>query len=102
MEFNLGPPPFSGLPIESRAPAKAKVPGSMHPGKSTVLVPAGVLLVALAVGCGGGKEQVTAAELVQKGDQICREQQSRFTEIQAAPLVNASDGGDQAQALHDV
>jgi hypothetical protein len=74
----------------------------MDPGKSTALVPAGLLLVALMVGCGGGKEQVTAAELVQKGDQICREEQSKFTEIQAAPLVNASDGADQAQALHDV
>jgi hypothetical protein len=73
----------------------------MHPRKSIVLVPAGLLLTALAVGCGGGKEQVTSAELVQKGDRICRDEQSKFTEIQAAPLVNASDGADQAQALHN-
>jgi hypothetical protein len=57
--------------------------------------------MAFAVGCGGGPEQVSAAELVQKGDQICRQQQSRFTEIQAAPLVTASDGAEEAEALHE-
>ena len=64
-----------------------------------------VLLAAASLALGeagcGGPEQVTAAELVQKGDQICREEQSKFKEIQSAPLVNASDGADQAGALHD-
>jgi hypothetical protein len=68
-------------------------------------IPSVVLTAALlalgGAGCGGGKEQVTAAELVQKGDQICRDEQSKFKEIQSAPLVNASDGADQADALHD-
>ena len=73
----------------------------MRRGKSIALVLTPLVLSAVATGCGGGKEQVTAAELVQKGDQICREQQRKFSEIQAAPLVNASDGGDQAEALGD-
>ena len=73
----------------------------MRPGRSIVLLLTPLVLAGVAAGCGGGKEQVTAAQLVQKGDQICREQQRKFTEIQAAPLVNASDGGDQAEALGD-
>src|SRR4051812_42883678 len=64
-----------------------------------------VLLAATALSLGeagcGGKEQVTAAELVQKGDQICRDEQNRFAEIQKAPLVSPSDGADQAEALGD-
>jgi hypothetical protein len=73
----------------------------MDARKSIALVPAALFLSAVTIACGAGKEQVTSAELVQKGDQICREEQSKFTEIQAAPLVNASDGADQAGALHD-
>jgi hypothetical protein len=57
-------------------------------------------LVTIAVaGCGGGRQQVSAAELVQKGDAICRDEQTEFKRIQAAPLRNASDGADQAEAL---
>jgi hypothetical protein len=64
------------------------------------LAPAALVTVALLSGC-GGKEQVTATELVQKGDAICRDLQKRFSEIQAAPLVTSADGADQADALHD-
>jgi hypothetical protein len=73
----------------------------MRAPRSLSLALAASLPIALGAGCGGGPEQVTAEELVQQGDQICREQQSRFTEIQAAPLVSASDGAEEAQALHD-
>ena len=65
------------------------------------LVPAFAIL-SLAGGCGGGKEQVTAAELSQKGDQICREEQGRFEEIQAHPPPNASVAADQTKELIDV
>jgi hypothetical protein len=65
------------------------------------IVPVLPAVAALALAGCGGKEQVSAAELVQKGDAICRDLQSRFSEIQAAPLVNASDGADQADALGD-
>ena len=72
----------------------------MHPGRPIALASVALLTAALLSGC-GGKEQVTAAELVQKGDAICRDLEKRFSEIQAAPLVTSSDGADQAGALHD-
>jgi hypothetical protein len=58
--------------------------------------------IALGAGCGGGKQQVTAAELDQKGDQICRDEQTKFREIQAKPLGNASDATDQTKQLIQV
>jgi hypothetical protein len=62
-----------------------------------------VPIVAVAGGCGGGgNEKVTAAELSQKGDQICREEQRRFEEIQAHPPPNASLAADQTKELIDV
>jgi hypothetical protein len=77
----------------------AIVSGSMRRARWIgLIIPTGLLLAATA-GCGGGKEQVSAAELVQKGDAICRDEQSRFNQVQAAPLRNASDGADQADAL---
>jgi hypothetical protein len=60
-------------------------------------------LVALAIAaCGGGGQQVSAEELVQKGDDICTEVQERFAEIQRAPPASASDGADQAAELLEV
>jgi hypothetical protein len=57
------------------------------------------LVGALGAGCGGGKEQVTAAELVQKADQACSTEQDRFREIQATPPANATEAADQTKAL---
>jgi hypothetical protein len=58
------------------------------------------LIGALGAGCGGGgKDQVSAAELVQKADQACREEQDRFREIQATPPANATEAADQTKAL---
>jgi hypothetical protein len=56
------------------------------------------IAVAAASGC-GGKEQVSASELVQKGDAACRDEQSRFDEVQAHPPANASEAADQTSAL---
>jgi hypothetical protein len=67
-------------------------------GRTISVFPA-LAILALAGGCGGGKQQVTAAELVQKGDQICRQEQSGFSQIQAHPPANASDAADQTKAL---
>jgi hypothetical protein len=67
-------------------------------GRTISVFPA-LAILALAGGCGGGKQQVTAAELVQKGDQICRQEQSGFSQIQAHPPANASDATDQTKAL---
>jgi hypothetical protein len=72
----------------------------VHPIRSIALVPAAIMIAALIAGC-GGKEQVSAAELVQKADAICRDLQKRFAEIQSAPLVTSADGADQAAALGD-
>ncbi len=56
-------------------------------------------ILSLGIGCGGGKQQVTAAELVQKADQACRQEQDRFNETQATPPANASEAADQTKAL---
>ena len=63
-------------------------------GLIPIVVPA-LAIAALGAGCGGGgKQQVSAAELVQKGDQICRQEQSGFSQIQAHPPANASDAAE--------
>ena len=65
------------------------------------------LIPALAIlslgGCGGGgKQQVTAAQLDQKADQACRTERAKFTQIQATPPANASEAADQTKALVQV
>jgi hypothetical protein len=45
---------------------------------------------------------VSAAELTQKGDAICREEQDRFDQIQAHAPANASIAADQTGELIDV
>jgi hypothetical protein len=67
-----------------------------------LVLPVALILALDASGCGGGKEKVTAAELTQKGDQICREEQRRFGEIQAHPPPNASVAADQTKELIDI
>jgi hypothetical protein len=71
----------------------------MFRDRRILLVLPAFAILALGTGCGGGKEQISAAELVQKGDQICREEQSEFSQIQARPPVNASAAADQTKAL---
>jgi len=62
-----------------------------------------VLAIGLfGAGCGGGKQSVTAAELDQKADQACQEEQDRFKEIQATPPANASEAADQTKELIQV
>jgi hypothetical protein len=72
-----------------------------HLHRAVLIAPVVASLV-LAAGCGGGKEEVSAAELSQKGDQICREEQRRFDEIQSHPPPNASVAADQTKELIDV
>jgi hypothetical protein len=61
-----------------------------------VLIAAGAALA----GCnGGGEDRASAAELVQKADQICGEERSSFARIQADPPPNASVAADQTDAL---
>jgi hypothetical protein len=65
-----------------------------------LLVPA-LAILSLAIGCGGGKEQVSAAELGQKADQICRTEQTKFKQIQVAPPANATEAAEQTKQLID-
>jgi hypothetical protein len=56
-------------------------------------------ILSLGGGCGEGKDQVSAAELVQKADEICREERSAFGRIQAQPPPNAKTAADQTEEL---
>ena len=57
------------------------------------------LSMGVAIGCGGGSEEVSAEELVAKGDEICTEERDRFDEIQSVPLTSAAVGAKQAEEL---
>jgi hypothetical protein len=64
------------------------------------IIPAVLLLAIVISGCGGGgNDQVTAAELVQKADAICAKERSSFARIQAHPPPNASVAADQTDEL---
>jgi hypothetical protein len=70
----------------------------MSPWRPTAAALCALMGVAVAAGC-GGKQDVSASELVQKGDAICKDEQSRFDEVQATPPANASEAADQTGAL---
>jgi hypothetical protein len=58
--------------------------------------------LAVLAGCGGGGgEPLTAQQLVAQGDEICKQGQQRFAEIQSQPPANASDAVDQTEQLID-
>jgi hypothetical protein len=67
-----------------------------------LVLPAVLILALGASGCGGGKEQVTSAELVQKADAICRTEQTKFDQIQTHAPANASIAADQTKELIDI
>lgn len=57
---------------------------------------------AIAAGCGGGGgEPLTAQQLVAQGDELCKQGQERFAQIQSEPPANASDAVDQTEQLID-
>jgi len=98
MEFKLGPPPFSGrclLKHAHRPGLECRV--EMSRARMIPMVVPAFAILGLAAGCGGGKDQVSAAELVQKADQICRQEQTKFTQIQTHPPVNAPGCGQPDQ-----
>lgn len=69
------------------------------PRTAALLTAAAALAAAGIAGCGGGSEEVSAEELVQKGDEVCGTVQERFAEIQTAPPASATEGAEQAGEL---
>jgi hypothetical protein len=64
------------------------------------LLPVLFLVTLDGSGCGGGgKDQVSPTELVQRADAICRTEQGAFNRIQAHPPPNASIAADQTGQL---
>ena len=57
-------------------------------------------ILALA-GCGEDAEQVSAEELVSRGDEICAEGRKRFDQVQSQSLPNASAAAEQTAQLVD-
>jgi hypothetical protein len=70
----------------------------------TALLLASALLATAAAGCGGGgdTEQVSAEELVTRGDQICSEGRKRFDEVQAESPSSASAAAEQTGELAQI
>jgi hypothetical protein len=66
--------------------------------RGTLLTVGAALAWAALTGC-GGPEEVSAEQLVSKGDEICRQGQERFAEIQPHLPGNASEAVDQTKAL---
>jgi hypothetical protein len=52
-----------------------------------------------AGGCGDDTEQVSADELIARGDEICVEGRRRFDEVQAKAPANAAAAADQTDEL---
>lgn len=67
-------------------------------GRVLPLIPA-IAILSLGGSCGGGKDQVSPAELVQKADEICGKERTSFGRIQARPPPNASVAADQTEEL---
>ena len=58
------------------------------------------VVVGALAGCGGGDSKpLSAAELVQRADEICGKERSSFDRIQAHPPPNASVAADQTDEL---
>lgn len=71
----------------------------------------GALLVALLAGCGGGgssgttttgAEELTKAELIAKGDAICKDAHDRFAELQGSLPTTPDETATFTQKLIDI
>jgi hypothetical protein len=70
--------------------------------KRTLVALWSALGLAAAAGCGGGPEDVSAEELVARGDEICRKGTERFTELQPEPPANAAEAVELTGRLIEV
>src|SRR5688572_1854252 len=75
------------------------------PARPLISVISALLIGLLLAACGEDAEQVTASELVSRGDEICAEGRDRFAEIQERAPANATDAeqltDDLVQAATD-
>jgi predicted small lipoprotein YifL len=75
---------------------------ALMPRRRLLVLAAFAALLASAAGCGDdGPREVSASELVAKGDARCEEGRQRFAEIQQTALRNANDAADQTRDLID-
>jgi len=75
----------------------------MRIGSSRHLLAVLTAVAAIAIGCGGDDiEDVSAEELISRGDELCRSGQERFEEIQTGTPANADAAREQTEALIEV
>ena len=77
----------------------ARVALSMFRAKRALPLIPTIAILSLGGGCGGGSEQVSVTQLVQKADAACREERRSFDRIQAHPPTNASIAAAQTGEL---
>jgi hypothetical protein len=66
-------------------------------------VVASAALIALVTGCGGDDtEQVSAQELIARGDRICEQGSAKFEKVQAVPAPTAATAAEQTGELVDI
>jgi hypothetical protein len=66
-------------------------------------IPVAIAVAAtLAWGCGGDTGPVSTGELIDRGDELCIEEQDRFREIQAEAPASAADAVGQTSGLIEV
>src|SRR5262245_20519061 len=66
---------------------------------SLILFAIALSAAAAASGCGSDTEQVSAEELIARGDEICAEGRQRFDEVQSQAPANAAAAADQTDEL---
>jgi hypothetical protein len=59
-------------------------------------------VLALAAGCGDDTEDVSTEELISRGDELCREGQERFAEVQEDTPANADQAREQTEELVEI
>jgi hypothetical protein len=70
--------------------------------RSVLVIPAIALLAVHGGGCDGGEDRLSAAELIQQGDEICGKERASFARIQENPPPNAPVAADQTTELIEV
>lgn len=69
------------------------------PGRAGLAAISVAALAVAAGGCGEDGEQVSAEELIARGDRICAEGQKRFAEVQATAPASAAIAAEQTDEL---